>query len=505
MTAEADSQLAPLSRDLDAAEQDHYDVIVVGGGIHGVCLLYEASRRGLRGLLVERGDFGGETSWNSMRILHGGFRYLQSLDIRRYIESVRSRRWFMRMFPGLVEPLDCIMPLYGDGVKRPDAFRVAVAMNRRLIGFEGREMGEPKLSPGAVLSASDVAQEWQQVPTVGLRGGGAWTDARMLSPERMLIHLLRVAVGRGCRALNYVSAEGLVTSDGSVRGIVAQDVETGRVLRLSADLVINAAGPSCKALAQQFGDARPDLFIPMRAFNLVVNRPPVSDSALAVSVRRPGAQTYFVVPWGDRVVVGTPQLPCEVNDFRSIPTLAEVTGFLEELNEAVPGLGAAIGDVSCVWSGLVPAPYAEATVASDRAQIVEHGRHGGPDGLISVSGVKFTTAPKLARRVFERIPGPPMAPFPDAPCWTGLQDIPGYSESMEPLGDIARDECVRHADDLVFRRTGLWQDRRGAMAAWPAIAEALELQGPGEAEERSRLERALARMASPWDSKEEMA
>ncbi len=138
MTAEADIPLAPLSRDLEKAQHARYDVIVVGGGIQGVCLLHEASRRGLRALLVERGDFGGQTSWNSMRVLHGGFRYLQSMDLPRYIESVRARRWFLRLFPGMTEPLDCLMPLYGDGLKRPETFRAAVWMNRQLISWASR-------------------------------------------------------------------------------------------------------------------------------------------------------------------------------------------------------------------------------------------------------------------------------------------------------------------------------------------------------------------------------
>ncbi len=499
MTAEADTPLAPLTRDLDRAENARFDVIVVGGGIHGACLLYEASRRGLSGLLVEQGDFGGATSWNSMRILHGGFRYLQSLDLPRYIESVRARRWFLRMFPGMVEPQSCVMPLYGEGLKRPETFRAAVLMNRGLIGFEGRQPGELKLHAGAVLSASDVVQDWQQVPTSGLRGGGLWADARMLCPERYLVHLLRVAAGRGSMAINYVRAQSLVTESNSVRGIEAVDTETGRSLRLSGDLVINAAGPQCRALSESFGALRPELFIPVRAFNLVINRAPVSVSAIAVSTRQAGAQTYFMVPWGDRIVVGTPQIACDVDDFDPKPTRAQVEAFLAELNEAAPGLEATLGDVHSVWSGLVPAPFAGATVTSDRARIVEHGRIGGPEGLISVSGVKYTTAPMLARRVIERIPGPPMAPFPDVPNWSGVHDIPGYGGDLSRLVTIARDEAVVHADDLMFRRTGLWQDSGSAMEALDSMASSLGWDASRMETERHRLAESLRTLARPWD------
>jgi len=499
VTAEADTPLAPLSRDLARAENARFDVIVVGGGIHGACLLYEASRRGLSGLLVEQGDFGGATSWNSMRILHGGFRYLQSLDLPRYIESVRARRWFLRMFPGMVEPLSCVMPLYGEGLKRPMAFRAGVMMNRMLIGFEGRQPGELKLHAGAVLSPSDVVQDWQQVQTTGLRGGGMWADARMLCPERYLVHLLRIAAGRGSMALNYVRAESLVTESNSVRGIEAVDTETTRSLRFSGDLVINAAGPQCRLLSEKFAALRPELFMPVRAFNLVLNRAPVSESAMAISTRRAGAQTYFMVPWGDRLVVGTPQIACEAGDLDPRPTKVNVEAFLAELNEAALGLEASLGDVHSVWSGLVPAEFAGATATSDRARIVEHGRDGGPEGLISVSGVKYTTAPMLARKVIERIPGPPMAPFPDMPNWSGDHDIPGYGGNLARLGAIARDESVVHADDLVFRRTGLWQDSEGGMEAIGSIASSLGWDGERIEAERIRLEGSLRTLARPWD------
>jgi len=326
-----------------------------------------------------------------------------------------------------------------------------------------------------------------------------WADARMLCPERYLVHLLRIAAGRGSMALNYVRAESLVTESNSVRGIEAVDTETTRSLRFSGDLVINAAGPQCRLLSEKFAALRPELFMPVRAFNLVLNRAPVSESAMAISTRRAGAQTYFMVPWGDRLVVGTPQIACEAGDLDPRPTKVNVEAFLAELNEAALGLEASLGDVHSVWSGLVPAEFAGATATSDRARIVEHGRDGGPEGLISVSGVKYTTAPMLARKVIERIPGPPMAPFPDMPNWSGDHDIPGYGGNLARLGAIARDESVVHADDLVFRRTGLWQDSEGGMEAIGSIASSLGWDGERIEAERIRLEGSLRTLARPWD------
>ncbi|HHY85990.1 MAG TPA: FAD-dependent oxidoreductase, partial [Verrucomicrobia bacterium] len=77
------------------AARNTYDVIVIGGGILGCCHALEAAKRGLSVLLLERDDFGGATSWSSHRIIHGGLRYVQSLDFPRQLESIRERRWFL--------------------------------------------------------------------------------------------------------------------------------------------------------------------------------------------------------------------------------------------------------------------------------------------------------------------------------------------------------------------------------------------------------------------------
>ena len=87
-----------------------YDLLVIGGGIYGIALAFEAARRDYRTLLLERDDFGGGTSWSSLRIIHGGLRYLQTLDLRRFRESLAERRWFLRHCPDLVRPLPCLRP-----------------------------------------------------------------------------------------------------------------------------------------------------------------------------------------------------------------------------------------------------------------------------------------------------------------------------------------------------------------------------------------------------------
>ena len=97
--------MSAIERNPATAALSKYDLIIIGGGIYGAMLSVEAGLRNLRSLLLERDDFGGATSYNSLRIIHGGFRYLQSLDLQRFYESVGERRWFLQTFPDLIQPL----------------------------------------------------------------------------------------------------------------------------------------------------------------------------------------------------------------------------------------------------------------------------------------------------------------------------------------------------------------------------------------------------------------
>ena len=113
---------------LELARSAH-DIVIVGGGIYGAMLHLEASRAGLRSVLVERGDFGGATSENSLRIVHGGLRYLQNLNVARSVESTRERQWYLESMPRLVTPLPCLLPIYERGRKRTSVLSLGLAAN----------------------------------------------------------------------------------------------------------------------------------------------------------------------------------------------------------------------------------------------------------------------------------------------------------------------------------------------------------------------------------------
>jgi glycerol-3-phosphate dehydrogenase len=458
---------AATRRAPDRLQRDQYDLIVVGGGVYGACITLEAARRGLRPLLLEKEDFGGGTSSNSLRILHGGLRYLQGLDLGRFRESVRERRWWMRSFPGLVRPLPCMLPLYGQGMHRPFVLRSALWLNDALSWDRNRRVpAERRLPPGRIMDPTETRRRFPLVDPKGLQGAALWYDAWMLSPHRLIMEVLRRATAHGGAVLNYVTVTNVLEAGGRVRGVIARDEVAGVELEFSSAAVVNAAGPSAPDLAGSIGGRNQALFRPSLAFNLLLDQPPPADAAVAVRPPEPGAPVYFVCPYRGRTLVGTGHAPWPAGE--PVPARVPdelVAGFLAQLERAIPGYGAASGTVTRHLVGLLPVRSAGTIRLARRPTVLDHGRRAGPGGLISVSGVKFTTAPAVARTVMGRLqagdgdsreaeireedpPVRPWRPF-DEFMRFAYQD-PDAARSL--VTDIVKEESVVYMDDLIIRR-----------------------------------------------------
>lgn len=490
---------ADLARDSAGAAARTWDLIVVGGGIQGAALMLEAARRGLATLLIERDDFGGATSWSSLRIVHGGLRSLQGLDLPRYRESVRERSWFLRHFPDLVEPLPCLMPLHapprGGRLRRRAAFRLALAANQFLSRHRNAGVRPDRhLPPGRLLDAEETLRIFPGADRDGLRGGALWYDGVLTEPPRLLIEMLRWATACGAGALNYVEATGLLVEGERVAGLRAVDRASGLPLELRAPLVVSCAGPWSRALAARFDRDLPELFRPVLGFNVLLDREPPSRCAVAVAAPGAKAQTWFVTPfgWTGRTLAGTRYVPA-APDLGRGPREEDVAAFLADLDAALPGFNARTAPVAQVLWGWLPATADGGVVPSARPVLHDHGASGGPEGLWSVSGVKLTTARGVAERVLARalarrglpLPAHGSAGRPPAdppPPLSHLLHLASRDPEAvrETLRGIAERQAVVRTEDLLWRRTdwGLLPEAGAAMRLC-AFLEQTEAPAPG--------------------------
>jgi len=488
-----------IGRQPAAAATESYDLIVIGGGAYGCALSLEAARRGLRPLLLERRDFGGATSWNSLRIVHGGLRYLQSFDLSRFRESVGERRWFLVNFADLVSPLPCLMPLYGEGLRRPAVMRLALAVNdllsrQRNLGVQA----DRALPAGRILSAAETLERFPAADPSGLAGAALWYDGAMPDSQRLLVEMLRWAVAAGAVVLNYVEARRLVVRDGRVCGLEAEDSESSTPLRFEAPVVVNCAGPWCREVARGLDRDLPDLYRPSLAFNLLLDRAPLSAAAVAVSPRTGSGQTYFLHPWKGRILAGTAHL-ASGEDADGVDE-ARLCGFLDELNRSIPAARFERCEVLGVYSGNLPARREGSAELAVREVIRHHADVGGPAGLFSVSGVKFTTARLVAEKTLRRVCAtqaralPPITgPARPAPQpWLSLDRFEELVERApeKAAADMRRmvvEEAVLHLEDLLLRRTDWGIDPSRRRATGEQVARLLGWSGARTARELAEL------------------
>ena len=471
-----------LRRDPGAAAAEAHDLIIVGGGIYGAMTALEAARRGLRPLLLERDDYGGATSWNSHRIVHGGLRYLQHFDLNRFRTSVRERSWFLRHFPDRVEPLTCLMPLYGQGARRPSVLRVALLANHLLSRDRNDKVrADRRIESGGVMTALETRSLFPRVREEGLRGGALWYDAVMTDSQRLLIETLRWASAYGARCLNYVEATRLRLEAGRVVGIEATDGVDGATLLFDAAIVVNCAGPWSGRVAGAFDQPMEELFRPSLAFNLLFDRAPPAEVAVAVSAPGPGAHTWFLYPRNGRTYAGTAHVPCAKGTETATPSRQQIDTAIDDMNAAVPGLDLHRHQVIRVYSGLLPATKQGSTELTSKPLIHDHGANGGARGLFSVSGVKYTTARDVAEKTLRRAfaglgeigeeTGRPQGR--EIPAIGAAAEGDATNDLAEAVRRFADDEAVVHLDDLLLRRGDWGDDPRTLERTGQAVGEML--------------------------------
>lgn len=451
-------------------------MIVLGGGILGVCHLFEAVRRGLHALLIERDDFGGATSWSSQRIVHGGLRYLQSADLARHRASVRERTWLLKHFPDQVRPMQCLMPLYDRGMKRRSVMRAALRAHDLLSRHHNDELPPEQMIPDSrVIAADEVVRRFPGVEQTGLRGGAVWSDAMLLTPQRVLMEWLRWSCAAGATALNYVEAIGLITSGGRARAVRAIDHCDGSEHAFSSAKVINTTGPWISDVDRSLTGVASAPVPQSLALCLLLDRPPVSDAAVAVSPTQSGSPMLFLTPCKGRLLAGTAHLPwTEHSSSPPSPELSHddpsIRTLLDHLNMSVPGFDASVHDVARVFAGLLPARRVNDAEPSHRTRWIDHETLDGPAGLLSVTGIKYTTARAVAERTMHLAFPDRSAHLPERPPpFDGLDTADGASLSatVEPMlrtkiHQLADEESVMSVDDLLFRRTDWGADARTA-------------------------------------------
>ena len=382
-----------MQRDLRGLADTLFDLVVIGAGIYGALAAWEAAGRGLSVALIDRGDFGGGTSFNSLKTLHGGLRSLQSLNLRQMRLFIRERRAMARMAPHLVDRLPFCVPTYLHPTRNAVAMRAALALTDLVAHDRNEGILDPELQlpRGRMVSKTECMRLNPIIGTGGITGGAVWFDYQMRQHERIGISAVRSASDAGAVVANYVEALGVRRTGQSVTALEVKDAITGATFDVRTRAVLNAAGPWAGGVLARLtsGSVRPPAARLSRAMNLVVPRITETHACGGVVDGR----FLFVVPWRDVSILGTSHDAHDGDADAPHGTAAHVSQLLADARLAFPRATFLPSLVRLVHRGLLPMVSAAGTTVAllKESAVVDHAREGH-SGILSIFSVRYTTA-----------------------------------------------------------------------------------------------------------------
>ena len=424
-----------------------FDVAIVGGGITGAGVARDAAMRGLSVALIEAEDFASGTSSRSSKMIHGGLRYLPMGDIALVREAASERKSVQAIAPHLARETPFVMPARSAG---------AVARLRAGLWTFEKLGGVPKSRKHEVWSAAELKANEPAVAAAGLVGAVVYPEY-LTDDARLTLANVRCAAAHGATCVNHARVVAIVVEGGRASGLDVADGE-GRRARLTARLVVNAAGPWVDAVrALEQAGAPPKLKL-SKGVHLVVDRErlPVSRTVIMPAADR---RSVFAVPRGRATYLGTTDAFHAGADLWPRIERADADYLLEAAARAFATPPLTLADVTSAWSGVRPLVAEEGKSASEVSRRDE--LWTGPAGVLAIGGGKLTAYRRMAERVVDRIEVA-LGRKP-SPCLTAEIPLPGGDVDVAAARAALRrgglDE--RAADRLV----GLYGSEAAAIAA----------------------------------------
>jgi len=367
---------------------ERYDLIVIGGGIAGLGVAAEASRRSIKTLVLEARQCGAATSNNTLRIIHGGFRYLQHLQLSRLIRSLNDQSAVLRDFAQAVQPLPCLMPLARYGLKS----KIPVRAASLLYGLAMKACRSP-LPPPTVYSPQDMTTLAPLVSELSPHGALCWHDVLMTHPEIIALALKdHITQNGGVIQENCPVAEIKRKSGGF-------HVVTSTGAHLTGTQVINALGPWLDSIAvpDALRGNRPEW---CKGFNLIVKRQ--IHPTHAIGIQSKDGRLFFCVPRGSHTAIGTWYTPARSipdHHTEATPSHDEIAAFIHSFNAAYPIMAISVADIEGIDCGFLPmkklSPQGPVLYGSE----ILHAAHGYGE----IMSTKYTTFRSQAQRSLEKV------------------------------------------------------------------------------------------------------
>ncbi|MEN8226766.1 MAG: glycerol-3-phosphate dehydrogenase/oxidase [Bacteroidota bacterium] len=367
-----------------------WDVIVIGGGATGFGAALEAATRGYKTLLLEQDDFAKGTSSRSTKLVHGGVRYLAQGNIALVLEALRERGRLKRNAPHLVKDQSFVIPCYKWWCV--SFYTIGLTLYDLMAGKLGIGRSVP-------LSLKKTMQSLPAIKTVNLRGGVRYYDCQF-DDARLAVNLCQTLFEQGGLALNYMKVVGLTIEEGKISGVKAEEMENGQIYELKSKVVINATGVFAdQILKLEDPDAR-DIVKPSQGVHLVLDRQFLKGEEALMIPKTSDGRVLFLVPWHNRIVVGTTDEEKQRAELEPQAEESEVSYILETASRYL-SIPPKKEDVLSLFTGLRPlaAPSGDGKKTKEISR--GHKILISDAGLITLIGGKWTTYRKMGEDVVD--------------------------------------------------------------------------------------------------------
>ncbi|MCP4665523.1 MAG: glycerol-3-phosphate dehydrogenase/oxidase, partial [Deltaproteobacteria bacterium] len=325
-----------MKRFIEQYEGEIFDLLIIGGGITGAAVAYDAASRGLSVALVEKQDFGCATSAATSKLIHGGLRYLSNLEFALVRESLRERRIMENIAPNLVYPLPVLLTSY-NRVPPNDLRTLKKGMIvYDLLSFDkGWTWDKSKKLPRhQTIPPEKVIDLEPAMKKEGLQGGHIFYDCSSIFPERLTLAFVKSAVQYGAKVSNYTKAEGFLQKDEkTVCGIRVKDLLSGKRYALEGKLCVNCGGPWAdiilKMVSGGVGDTK---MVRSEGIHVITKR--LTKNHL-VTLPASGGKRYLFKPWRRHTLIGITdrQYAGDPDDYKV--TKGSILELLEDVNEFI--------------------------------------------------------------------------------------------------------------------------------------------------------------------------
>jgi glycerol-3-phosphate dehydrogenase len=389
-----------------------FDLIIIGAGINGAGIARDAAMRGLKILLLDKGDIANGTTQWATRLIHGGLRYLEYYEVSLVRESLKDREILLHIAPHLVRPLGFLVPIYDRAKHGPLMVRLG------MIGYDTLSL-DKSLDNHRMLSAEEALEREPGLNPEGLLGAAFYYDAQVEYAERIAVENAISAREHGAVVLTYSKVNRLIRDDGRVAGVEFNDILGSGTYSARAPVTVNVTGPWVDEVLGETTGGR--MIGGTKGSHLVVDPFPGApkNEALYVEARKDG-RPYFIVPWNGRYLIGTTDIRYDGDLDRVVADEDEIDYLIDETNYVIPEANLTRESVLFTYSGIRPLPFqpegAEGSVT--RSHIVyDHARGRGVgtkrsgvgegvprvNGLISIVGGKLTTYRNLSRQTVDMV------------------------------------------------------------------------------------------------------